>query len=205
MGHVVLWNTAQPPTQACSDRPGPWAPPCLCVCPAPLGRPTPKPVGACSASRNPWAAESMQGGRGETVGWPRSGWAPPQGPALGDSQTGPPPRLLHRDSLLFCAFPAEYPYTLHKQHTEAESRHAVARDCQAGEGAPGEVISQALNRLMSWGLISPGSGDCPCPPPRKQAQRQPWVLGGHTGSPRSWSPMGEVHTRCQVPRTGDLG
>lgn len=73
-------------------------------------------------------------------------------------------------------------HTHHTNSTRKPRADAVARDCQAGEGAPGEVISQALNRLMSWGLISPGSGDCPCPPPRKQAQRQPWVLGDTQGA-----------------------
>lgn len=40
LDHSLASVDSPPPTQACSDRPGPWAPPCLCLCPAPLRHPT---------------------------------------------------------------------------------------------------------------------------------------------------------------------
>lgn len=139
----------------------------LCV-PCPARASHPQACGSLLSTQKPW-------GCGDHARWARGNgglaWERVGSRTLGDSHTGPPAKLLHRDSLLFCAFPVERPYTWRQQHTEAEGRHAAARDCQAGEGAPGRWFPRPLNRLMSWGLISPGSGDRPCPPPRKQAQR----------------------------------
>lgn len=87
--------------------------------------------------------------------WPRMGKAQPperlQESSSRDSQTGPPPRLLHWES--DCYFVPSLRST-NTQHMEGEGRYrAVVRIARAG-GFPRGVTSQALNHLMGWGLFT---------------------------------------------------
>lgn len=147
----------------------------------------------------PWDTEPMQSGRRQPEKGNKQGRHTCQGPAKGiaklghlrGSSAGRPTAILH---------PPHRVHTREYKQRRGSEQTGSSEVLQAERELPERRISQALNRLMSWGFINPASCDC-CRCPHQRGAHSEIILGswGIHRSPRSWPQIQGAHTRCQVP------